>query len=333
MKYYLVAEVREDHKSLLKDNKVYNDYVSRKSMLELAEACCRRGYNCEFIGGMEALLKIKNTNSNLEDCIFINYNYGYPSQFKRGQSPILLEMMHAKYSGSDPLTSLLVNDKSFSKKLLNNVVNSPKSILVLSKKDVEKLTEDYLRFPIVIKPNAEGSSLGIDSDSLCFDIESAKLKLLSMLNTYEQILVEEYIEGYEVTVWIIGNKNNYELIQPLVVSTNETYYFEKKIFTLDDKANHIRNYSLPNKILPSVIINKLIETSKIVFEELGMRDYGRIDYRINNNEIFFIEANALPIFSKTSEIGEICNMCQLDYDEICEKMVRTIERRLVSKAN
>ena len=331
MRYYIVAEVREEHESLLGQEFVYNDYVSRKSMVEFADACCRKGYDCKFIGGMEALLKMKD--ENLNNCIFINYNYGYPSQFKRGQSPILLEMMKAQYSGSDPLTSLLVNDKAFSKKILKNIVNSPKSCLILSNEDINKIDEFSFKFPVVVKPNAEGSSLGIDDDCLCYDIESTRNKILSLHSRYQQVLVEEYIEGFEVTVWIIGNKNDYELIQPLVISANETYYFEKKIFTLKDKANHIRKYSLPNKILSSFMINKIIETSKTIFEELGMRDYARIDYRINNNDIFFIEANALPIFSKTSEIGEICNMCKIDYDEICEKMILTITKRLMSKAD
>lgn len=332
MKYYIVAEVREDHKNLSDKDSVYNDYVSRKSMLDFAEACRKNGYDCKFIGGMDSLLEIKRSEKDLSECIFINYNYGYPSNFKRAQSPILLETMRAKYSGSDPLTSLLVNDKAFSKKILSNIVKTPKSILVLCDDDINSIEIDSLKLPIVVKPNSEGSSLGIDTDSFCSTYETAKNKAKSLINTYDQILIEEYIEGFEVTVWIIGNKNKYELVQPLIVSTNGIYYFENKIFTMNDKANRIRSYSLPNSVLSTTLINELIQKSIEIFEELGIRDYGRIDFRIFNNDIYFIEANALPIFSQTSEIGKICEMCNITYDSICKKMITAIEGRLMSEA-
>lgn len=332
MKYYIVAEVREDHENLLNGKTIYNDYVSKRSMDEFAEACRQNGYDCTFLGGINTLMKkVKEQKFDINDCIFINYNYGFPSQFKRGQSPILFEMMKAKYSGSDPLTSLLVNDKSFSKKAVCDKIHTPKSILLYNNKDHDDLSAETLNFPVIVKPNTEGSSLGIDDNSFCEDLASAKNKALNLLDKYSQVLIEEYISGFEVTVWIIGNKNNYKLVQPLVISANDRFYFENKVFTINDKANHIRQYSLPDNIFPSYILERITNSSKIIFEELGMRDYGRIDFRIHDNEVYFIEANALPIFSKSSEIGEISRLCNIEYNEICKKMIDAITERLVTK--
>lgn len=333
MKYYVLAEVREDHKNLLNTESIYNDYVSKKSMNDIVSACCQNGYDCEFLGGIDELKKLIEKNQDISKYIFINYNYGYPAQFKRGQSPILLEMINAKYSGSDPLTSLIVNDKSFSKKVIKDKINVPKSLILFSEQDLNNVDINSLRFPVVIKPNTEGSSLGIDEDSYCEDEKAAVNKAISLLKNFSPILVEEYISGFEVTVWIIGNKGNYKLIQPLIISSDNKFYFENKIFTVNDKANHLRNYSLPNSVLPNCIIEKVINDSKVAFEELGMRDYGRIDFRICNNEVYFIEANALPIFSKTSEIGEISKLCKIDYNDICKKMIETINERLMSKTD
>lgn len=333
MKYYVLAEVREDHKSLLDTETIYNDYVSKRSMNELVTACCQNGFDCKFLGGMAALKAIIENHQDINDCIFINYNYGYPAQFKRGQSPILLEMINAKYSGSDPLTSLIVNDKAFSKKVIKEKVNVPKSLLLFSKKDINKISSRILRFPVIVKPNSEGSSLGIDEKSYCNNENSAVNKAVDLLKSFSPILVEEYIPGFEVTVWIIGNKGNYKLIQPLVISTDNKFYFENRIFTVNDKANHTRNYSLPNSVLPNYVIEKIIDNSKIVFEELGMRDYGRIDFRVFDNRIYFIEANALPIFSQTSEIGEITKLCKISYNNICRKMIETINERLMPKTD
>lgn len=114
-----------------------------------------------------------------------------------------------------------------------------------------------INLPVIVKPNSEGSSLGIDEHSLCFSYEDAKAKSISLLNQYKPILVEEYIQGYEITVWIIGNKGNYELVQPLIISANGNYYFESRIFTINDKANHIRNYSLPQTVLHTEIVSEI----------------------------------------------------------------------------
>ena len=90
---------------------------------------------------------------------------------------------------------------------------------------------------------------------------------------------------------------------------------------------------MPDAIFPNYIIEKIITSSKTVFEELGMRDYGRIDFRIYDDTIYFIEANALPIFSQTSEIGEIVKLCGISYNELCNKMIESITERLMSKTD
>lgn len=333
MKYYVLAELRENHDNVLATKSTYNDYVSKKSMKDLVDACCRNGYDCEFLGGIKELKNFIFKHNNTRDCIFINYNYGTPAKYKRGQCPIILESINAKYSGSDPLTSLIVNDKYFCKKIIKDKINVPKSILLLSKNEISDMLLDDLNYPVIVKPNCEGSSLGIDENSYCDSVNSAKSKALSLLNDYSPILIEEYVSGFEVTVWIIGNKDNYKLIQPLIISSNGKFYFENKIFTIIDKANHKRNYCLPDTVLPSNIVDEIISYSKTIFEELGMKDYGRIDFRISGNNVYFIEANALPIFSKTSEIGEITKLCNISYDNICKKLIEAITDRLVSETD
>ena len=335
MKYLIVAELRENHPNLLNQSQIYNDYVSEKSMIQLANAIKENGYDCEYYGGMDKLISLCENKDSIDkdNSIIINYNYGFPAQFKRGQSPIFLEMLGIKYSGSDPLVSLIVNDKSCCKRLLSDSVKTSRSIDIYSCNDILSINETNLSLPVVVKPNSEGSSLGIEENSLCYTYENAQNKASNLLNEYCPILIEEYIPGYEVTTWIIGNKGNYALVQPLIISVGEQYYFESKIFTTFDKANHIRNYSLPQNILNTKMVERIKKTAQDIFEILGMRDYGRIDFRIHNDDIFFIEANALPIFSRTSEIGQISDLCNIEYNEICRKLVEAITYRLVPETN
>ena len=187
-----------------------------------------------------------------------------------------------------------------------------------------------LNLPVVVKPNLEGSSLGIDNECFCVTYDAAQNKAERLIKHFHQVLLEEYIDGYECTVWIIGNKNYFPFIKPLIISSNHKYYFENKIFTLNDKANHNKTYDLPENILPSHIIEELQKQAKNIFCELGLRDYGRIDFRIKNNEIYFIEANALPIFSKSSEIGAIMNLYSISYEDICSTLIDVLVKRLMS---
>lgn len=332
MKFYVIAELRESYPTIIEGSNVYNDYVSQKSMYDLVSGINNLGFSCEYLGGMKQLFQMYKDRSYSDDIIFINYNYGYPAHYKRVQAPALLELMNVKYSGADPFSSLLINDKAYCKKILSgiHVHTAPGQLFCNIQDMIDFFSIPNFNLPLVVKPNSEGSSLGIDEECFCVTYDAAQKKVKTLISQFQQVLLEEYIEGYECTVWIMGNKNYFPFVKPLIISCNGKYYFESKIFTLKDKANHNKSYDLPKNILPSHIIDELQELAKNIFCELGLRDYGRIDFRIKNNEIYFIEANALPIFSKSSEIGAIMNLYSMSYEDICSTLIDVVLKRLVS---
>lgn len=331
MKYYIIAEVREDHPNLMDNSNLYNDYVSRKSMQDLCNTLNCIGYECVFLGGISSLITEYKKHPDVQDCIFINYNYGLPAAFKRVQSPAILELMHAKYSGADPFVALLVNDKEYTKRILRAAgFQVPPGILSLSSDNLlELLNKIKLCLPLVVKPNCEGSSLGITKQSLCKDYLEAYQTVCKLIPEFREVIIEEYISGYECTVWLIGNPGDFQLVAPLLVSDNGIYFFEEKIFTMSDKANHTREYSLPEKILGAELTRKLNNIATEIFKELGLRDYARLDFRISGSDIYFIEANALPVFSKTSEIGHIMRLYNISYEDICRSLISSINNRLM----
>jgi D-alanine-D-alanine ligase len=332
MKYSILAELREDYPSLINGPKAYNDYVSRRSVMDFCEAINSLGFECTFFGGMKALLEAYQNHTDISDTIFINYNYGLPAPYKRTQCPTLLELMGAKYSGADPFVALLVNDKEYTKRVLHTAgICAPSGILINSSENIlYKLSRSKLTVPLVVKPNCEGSSLGITAESLCNDHATAVNIATKLLPQYHEILIEEYIAGYECTVWIIGNPGNFRLVAPLLISEKGLYYFEHRIFTMQDKADRTREYSLPDEKIGAEQTEKIKNISKKIFIELGLRDYARIDFRISNNCIYFIEANALPIFSQTSEIGKIAQLYNIPYVKLCKLMIDTVTARLMA---
>jgi len=335
VKYYVVAEVREDYPSLLDSAKTYNDYVSRKSMLDFCSTLSNAGFDCSFFGGTKKLFSSYQTGMDISNVIFINYNYGLPSSFKRSQSPVILELMGAKYSGSNPFVSLLVNDKEFTKKVLRSVgIQTPNSILWFrSGSALSSLIKANIPLPLVVKPNCEGSSLGITADSLCDTYEDAAEMVRRLMPQYHEVIIEQYIPGYECTVWLIGNPGHFNLVAPLLVSAQGNSFFSHSIFTMKDKANHVRNYSLPELTLGQDLVFRLKTLSERIFVELGLRDYARLDFRIATDKIYFIEANALPIFSKTSEIGKISQLYDIPYAQICQMVIEAANTRLMAETN
>ena len=332
MKYSILAELRENYPSLIRGASVYNDYVSKKSMSDLCDAINRVGFECTYFGGMKELLSAYLEHSDISDTIFINYNYGLPAPYKRTQSPTLLELMNAKYSGADPFAALLVNDKEFTKKVLRSVnILTPRSMLVSNAESLyEKLNFSKIQLPLVVKPNCEGSSLGILSDSLCDTYHDAVLVTKKLLPKFQEVIIEQYIAGYECTVWLVGNPHKFLLVAPLLVSDDEKCFFDHRIFTMYDKANHVRQYHRPEEVLGVERVLEIKYIAKRIFTELGLRDYARIDFRITKDSIYFIEANALPIFSKTSEIGNIVQLYEITYDAICKLVIDAINSRLMT---
>lgn len=332
MEYRILAEFRENYPSLIRGTSVYNDYVSRKSMMDLCEAINRIGFKCTYFGGMRELLSAYREHTDISNNIFINYNYGLPAPFKRTQCPTLLELMNAKYSGADPFVSLLVNDKEFSKKVLRSEhILSPPSILIFSAENLYKKIElSKIQPPLVVKPNCEGSSLGITPENLCESYNDAVSVAKKLLPKFHEIIIEQYIAGYECTVWLVGNPHRFLLVAPLLISDGDKYYFDRRIFTIQDKANHIRQYHRPEKVLGTDRVLEIKQIAERIFEELGLRDYARIDFRITEDSIYFIEANALPIFSRTSEIGCIMQLYNTSYDDICRLIVDAINSRLMA---
>lgn len=335
MKYKIVAEVREDYPSLIQGGSTYNDYVSRTSMLDFSAALNRVGFSCSFWGGTRRLQEAYESKEDISDTIFINYNYGLPAEFKRGQAPILLEMMRANYSGADPFVALLVNDKEYTKRVLRSAgILTPPSVLAMDSNSLkDRLISAELSLPIVVKPNCEGSSLGITDKCLCKTYDEVCMVVEDLLPQFGEVIIEQYVAGYECTVWLIGNPGHFQLIAPLLISEKGQFYFEHKIFTMQDKANRVREYSLPEDTLGKDITHKISKTSEQIFAELGLRDYARIDFRIADGHIYFIEANALPIFSQTSEIGKITKLYNISYDEICKRVVDGINQRLMTKTD
>ena len=229
------------------------------------------------------------------DLIF-NTAEGSHGRFRESLYPALFEELGVPFSGSDAYVLALTLDKNLCKKIVSEAgVRVPKSALFTRLDDLSPL--DLLRFPLLLKPNFEGSSKGISQDSVVTHLDALKNALPKLLARYPSgILAEEYIEGIDVAVpFLEGTSPKTKGILPAI-----RYRYP----TLDRKFS-IYDYDLKNLHADSVEVELLSEQhpaqsalqrfSKIAFSTLGIRDLGRLDFRVTEaGEAYFIEANALP---------------------------------------
>ncbi|MFW9951500.1 MAG: ATP-grasp domain-containing protein, partial [Candidatus Thorarchaeota archaeon] len=205
-------------------------------------------------------------------------------------------MLGIPYVGSNVLTTAIGLNKTWAKKCLAyHKILTPRFLTV---SDIQDIKNFDVPFPVILKPNEEGSSMGINEDNVVKDISELEYKLKYMLETYKQsILVEQFIQGREFSVGLLGKAGE----EPEVLSIVEIDFsklpkevgnvFGQRAKTMYDSLDH---YVCPAKIT-SELKKRLKTISLSIWNLLDIRDFGRIDFRMTTkNQVYFLEINPLP---------------------------------------
>lgn len=243
--------------------------------------------------------KVTTTLEAFSPDIIFNTAEGEKGKFRESLYPTIFDNMGIPYTGSDGLALGITLDKQLAKWLVEKVgVRVPKGYLF---SDAIIPNSFDLRFPLILKPNHEGSSKGITLDSIVESYGDLEGKLKKLLEIFKEgILAEEYIEGRDLAVPFIENFKNGDdgILSPII------YSFSKEIN--DQRKYNIYDYELKNNLaqhvhveiandLPPNVFRELKEFSKKAIKALNIRDIGRIDFRLDNfNNLYFLEVNALP---------------------------------------
>ena len=226
----------------------------------------------------------------------------------------ILESLKIPYTHSGILSSSLAMDKELSRILFKkNKIKTPKYFLIHkgSKKNFKrKIKEKKIKFPIVIKPVNEGSSLGvyICRNKIQFDKNYKKLN-----SEYNKILVEEYIPGKEIQVAVMGNK---ALGAIELIPTREFYDYKAKYYT-KAKTKHVMPASLSQKKY-----NEVLFVAKKAHKILGCRGVTRSDFRFYKNKFYLLETNTQPGMTKLSLVPEIAHYCGINFEDLVVLMVK-----------
>lgn len=331
-KIYIVCDFRENFPSKTPDGKIlFNDHPRKGSVEEIKNSYCKLGYNCEIFGGVPELLRAIDSKQHFENCLFINMSDGLTQTYSRVQIPILCEILGVDYSGSDPFVVALMTNKHYSKLAVKEAGFLVPEGTTVSKRNLNSVISglDKISFPVMLKPNTEGSSVGITLKNVCFSKDEVLPLLCKLIEEFNEVEMEAYIPGYEITNFLIGNPGDIVLNEVLGVKHHEKILFDREVITLMDNANKSTSYYMADEFFEKKVIEKIKSTTEEIAKTIGVKDILRIDYRLTEEqELYFLEINSVPRVSSTSEIGFICQERNISYENILKQYVDAIERRI-----
>ncbi|GMU96144.1 D-alanine--D-alanine ligase [Ignavibacterium album] len=232
-----------------------------------------------------------------------------------GTVQAILDLKGVKYTGSKTLSSAVTMDKILSKILFDKFdIPTPKWFSFnnseMTSEDVAIKIENELGYPAIIKPNDQGSTVGL---SICRNKNDVK-QALSLAKDYsEKILVEEFIPGRELTVGVLGD----EALPVLEIKPkHEIYDYECKY------TSGMSEYIVPADI-PDSVAGELQKVSLAAFKSLECEGYARIDFRLSpENKFYLLEINTLPGMTSLSLVPKMAKAVGMSFEQLIERIIQ-----------
>ncbi|MFT7638890.1 MAG: D-alanine-D-alanine ligase [Pirellulaceae bacterium] len=237
-----------------------------------------------------------------------------------------LELMQQRYTGCNPRGLLLSKDKALSKKILSyHGILTPRFAVFPRGRKIRRPRR--LKFPLFIKSAVEDASLGISQASIVHDDEEF-VERVRFVHEYTEsdALAEQYIEGREIYVGVLGNAR-LQTLPPWEMRFEKMPDNVAQIATRQVKWN--RKYQERHgikteraKMLPVGAEDKIAKVCKRVYRVLHMSGYGRMDLRMNDDgRIFVIEANANPNIENGEDFAESADVAGIDYPALLQRIL------------
>ena len=248
--------------------------------------------------------------------------------------PALLEILDIPYTGADPLAISLGTDKALVRALAMTLdIPVPNETYIDLTADPPPLPVLY---PALIKPNNSGGSFGITRDCVVHDAAQAEayLRVLADQLTYlPEAVAQDFLTGPEYTVGLIGNPDTgFTVLTPLEVDYSGLDPALPPILTYDSKADPASPYWKHLQFRPAqldaVTHGQLLEYSAKLFRRLGMRDYGRFDFRAGADGVpRFLDANTNPTWYFDGKMALMAGWDGYSYGEMLALILEAARHR------
>ena len=258
---------------------------------------------------LDSDLSVIPANCIDSDIIFLALHGGFG---ENGEIQSFLDKYSFSYTGSGSKSSRIAYDKYLTKKYaIDNDIPTPDYIFYKMENESDAFNSPVIKFPgpYVVKPNNEGSTMGLSIINNKDELASA---LLFAHEFSDQILIERYIDGREMTVGIIGDK-----FLPIIEISpkNNLYDYESKY------TKGMSEFLVPADLSRDIALSMQNDSLKL-YNALGCSNYARVDYRLDNDgQHYMLEINTLPGLTSTSLLPLAAKEVGLNYRGLIETII------------
>ena len=252
------------------------------------------------------------------DCVFIALHGGSGED---GTLQALLDLAGVCYTGSGVQASALAMDKYRSKLVFNALgIPTPRQFFFGRKAEALTVRDDW-PLPLVVKPNAQGSTVGLSIVREADELDAA-LELAAKYDTH--LLIEEYIPGRELTVAVLGDQ-----ALPVVEIIPRSGFYDYRAKYAAGKTEYICPAELSDSVARAAQQHALT-----AFHGIGCRGYARVDFRLaDDNNLYCLEINTLPGMTDTSLVPKAAAATGISFAQLLERIIElaTTENRGLKK--
>tara|TARA_B100001250_G_scaffold107612_1_gene90767 strand:- start:155 stop:1069 length:915 start_codon:yes stop_codon:yes gene_type:complete len=233
---------------------------------------------------------------------------------ENGNIQSFMDSHHIHYTGSGSKACKIAMDKNITKLIANSIEVSTPGWIMLNRSlrnnlELHDNNSPKFSYPYVVKPVSEGSTFGLS----IVRKESELFDAITLASEYsENIMIEEYIPGRELTVGVLGNK---ALPVVEIFPSHDLYDYDCKY------SDGLCKYSVPAKISDGV--ERAIKTDAIkIYKAIGCRHYARVDFRLNEaGQHYMLEINALPGMTASSLLPKAAKSAGLGFDNLIDAII------------
>ena len=286
--------------------------ISLDTGLQVARELKKNGYK----------VKISEPDNNLEKNITtfkpnVIFNALHGQFGEDGYIQSILERYNIPYTHSGVIASSIAMDKEISKKIfLKNKIRTPKFFTYSYDQrtlDLIKKINTKLKFPVVVKPLNEGSSVNV------YITEKKDLvKVLKRLKSYKKILIEQFISGREIQVAIMGSKK----LGAIELKPKRKFYDYRAKYDSKAKTQHIIPVDLPKSKF-----NQLMQLAHKAHKLIGCRGVTRSDFKFFRGNFYLLEINTQPGMTKLSLVPEIASYQGITFLKLIEWMLKDASKK------
>ncbi len=292
----------------------FEEYDSPETIASISAALCQLGVE------VEPVLADRQLPWRLADGAYdfvFNIAEGEGRRYREAAPVAVCELLKIPFTGSDALTLAMTLDKWVARRVVSPDVPVVRAALVEGTIDQVELSQ--LHYPVIVKPNDEGSSKGIRENSIATDMEAAIERCHRLRDSYCcPVLVEEFLSGMEVTVGIVGNWPNARvlgLMEIAPVGSNDSF-----VYSVEVKREFRTRVTYHNPPRIDAQTTELLRDLALrAFRLLGCRDVARMDFRLNGlGQPYFLECNPLPGLNPESGDIVILSRDTLSYEKLVQ---------------